>query len=176
MKFTKIFALILVAFSLTAFSQAGVRVLIAPPPIVIATPPPIPADGYLWTPGYYVYDINSSHSYRWISGQWVLPPYPGALWTPGYWGYNNSGYWYWNDGYWGPRVGYYGGINYGFGYFGVGFYGGYWSHGHFYYNRSLGIDTHRAYHHYAGGYGGHGGPVAHPGGGYHGHSGGDHHR
>jgi len=103
----------------------------APPAIPDYAQPPAPADGDIWTPGYWAWTADG---YQWVQGAWVAAPYTGALWTPGYWGYNDG--YFWNAGYWGPYVGYYGGINYGFGYFGIGFYGGYWGGGRFYYNRA----------------------------------------
>jgi len=92
-----------------------------------------PADGYLWTPGYWAY---GDEGYFWVPGTWVMAPEVGFLWTPGYWGWGGNGY-AWNEGYWGPHVGFYGGVNYGFGYGGVGYEGGYWNNGAFYYNRSV---------------------------------------
>ena len=114
-------------------ANAGVFVSvgIAPPAIPVYAQPPIPGDGYIWTPGYWAW---TGEGYEWVDGAWVEPPYVDALWTPGYWGYGDGGY-LWNAGYWGTSIGYYGGINYGFGYFGTGFYGGYWGGGHFCYNR-----------------------------------------
>src|SRR5580704_137266 len=111
----------------------GASITIAPPILPVYAQPEMPADGYLWTPGYWAYGADG---YYWVPGTWVMPPQVGLLWTPGYWGWNNGGY-LWNAGYWGPTVGFYGGINYGFGYIGVGYQGGYWNGGAFYYNRSV---------------------------------------
>jgi hypothetical protein len=122
------------AFILTPAPQAHAAVFIsvgyAPPAIPVYEQPPIPGDGYIWTPGYWAWGPDG---YYWVDGAWVLPPYEEALWTPGWWGFDDGAY-VWYPGYWGPTVGYYGGINYGFGYFGTGFYGGYWNRGHFFYN------------------------------------------
>ena len=120
-----------------ASAPAGVfvSVNIAPPPLPVYDQPPIPGEGYLWTPGYWAWDGDAGQ-YYWVPGAWVLPPEPGLLWTPGYWGWSNGVY-AWNAGYWGPTVGFYGGVCYGFGYTGIGFSGGYWSGGSFYYNRSV---------------------------------------
>jgi hypothetical protein len=109
-------------------------VTIAPPPLPVYAQPACPGPGYIWTPGYWAWDPQ--FGYYWVPGTWVLAPYPGWLWTPGYWGWYNGAY-VWYEGYWGPVVGFYGGINYGFGYNGYGYYGGYWSHGTFFYNRSV---------------------------------------
>jgi hypothetical protein len=119
----------------TAHAQVavGLSITIAPPALPIYVQPPIPAPGYLWTPGYWAY---GSDGYYWVPGTWVQPPSVGLLWTPGYWGWN-AGVYAFNAGYWGPQVGFYGGINYGFGYSGVGYGGGYWNNNRFFYNRSV---------------------------------------
>jgi hypothetical protein len=108
-------------------------VMTPPPPLPAYQQPPMPAPGYLWTPGYWGYGLTG---YYWVPGTWVRPPSPGLLWTPGYWGRFNGAFIF-TAGYWGLHVGFYGGINYGFGYTGIGYQGGYWNHGQFYYNRSV---------------------------------------
>jgi hypothetical protein len=110
----------------------GITVPIAPPLLPVYVQPPIPAPGYIWTPGYWAYDDD----YYWVPGTWVRPPAVGVLWTPPYWGFVGGVYTF-NAGFWGAQVGFYGGINYGFGYVGVGFEGGYWEGGNFFYNRSV---------------------------------------
>jgi hypothetical protein len=111
----------------------GLSITIAPPILPVYVQPPLPAPGYIWTPGYWAYGPDG---YYWVPGTWVQPPVVGVLWTPGYWGWNN-GLYAWNAGYWGPHIGFYGGVNYGFGYGGVGYEGGYWNHGAFAYNSSV---------------------------------------
>ncbi len=111
----------------------GVSITIAPPILPIYVQAPLPAPGYIWTPGYWAWGPDG---YYWVPGTWVLPPQAGLLWTPGYWGWNNGVY-AWNAGYWGPTVGFYGGVNYGYGYNGNGYWGGRWDHGHFAYNGSV---------------------------------------
>ena len=120
---------------LAAWSQVSISVGIAPPPLPYYAQPPIPGDGYLWTPGYWAWDA-ASNDYVWVPGTWVMPPSVGLLWTPGYWGFVNGGYG-WHRGYWGSNVGYYGGINYGYGYIGSGYAGGRWDGGHFRYNNAV---------------------------------------
>lgn len=105
----------------------------APPPLPEYEQPPIPAEGYLWTPGYWGY---GGGGYFWVPGTWVQPPTVGVLWTPGYWGFAGGVYGF-HAGYWGPHIGFYGGVNYGFGYAGVGFAGGRWEGGHFAYNTAV---------------------------------------
>ena len=119
-----------------AFAQLGVvvSVRVAPPMLPVYAQPPMPEEGYIWTPGYWQWAARSG--YYWIPGTWILPPSVGALWTPPYWGWD-SGVYVFHAGYWGPHVGYYGGVNYGHGYSGVGYQGGRWDGGHFAYNRSI---------------------------------------
>ena len=102
-----------------------------PPPLPDYDQPPAPADGYIWTPGYWSWGTGG---YYWVPGVWVEPPYMGALWTPGYWGFYGARY-MWYPGHWGLHMGFYGGLHYGFGYVGFGYEGGYWNGGHFFYNR-----------------------------------------
>ena len=117
------FSFVLLTLSHVAVGQIGVGISVrfGPPALPVYEQPICPADGLLWTPGYWAYDDDDG--YYWVPGTWVEAPEPGFLWTPGYWGWGN-GFYIWNAGYWGPHVGFYGGINYGFGYFGVGFGGG----------------------------------------------------
>lgn len=119
----------------SAQAHAGVflSVGIAPPPLPVYAQPPIPAPGYLWTPGYWAF---GNAGYYWVPGVWVHPPAVGLLWTPGYWGFA-GGLYAWHPGYWGPHVGFYGGVNYGFGYGGIGFVGGEWHGGVFAYNGAV---------------------------------------
>lgn len=128
---------VLSALALGPPAQGGVSVSIsvgiAPPPLPVYVQPPCPADGYLWTPGYWAYGPDG---YYWVPGTWVLAPEPGFLWTPCWWGWSDGAYHYY-PGYWGPVVGFYGGINYGYGYGGRGYEGGYWNRGRFYYNRTV---------------------------------------
>ncbi len=111
----------------------GVSIGIAPPPLPVYVQPPLPAPGYLWTPGYWAY---GDAGYYWVPGVWVQPPAVGVLWTPPYWGFAGGLYGF-HAGYWGPRVGFYGGVNYGFGYGGIGFVGGEWHGREFAYNHAV---------------------------------------
>jgi hypothetical protein len=123
------------AAPLSAWSAVAISVTIAPPPLPLYAQPPIPGDGYIWTPGYWAWD-PATGDYIWVPGTWVFPPSVGLFWTPGYWAFFDGGYG-WHRGYWGPHVGYYGGINYGYGYFGRGYDGGRWDRGHFRYNTAV---------------------------------------
>ncbi len=124
--------MVLALVSSPAFAQVSISIDVAPPPLIVEEQPPIPDDGYIWTPGYWAYDQDQG-AYYWVSGAWVQPPQPDVYWTPAYWGWDNDAYVYY-PGYWGPTVGFYGGINYGYGYWGNGYGGGRWDNGHFDYN------------------------------------------
>jgi hypothetical protein len=115
--------------------SVNVSVNTPPPELPVYDQPPIPADGYVWTPGYWYWD-DDIQDYYWVPGTWVLAPQPEYLWTPGYWGTEGAVF-LWHGGYWGPHVGFYGGVNYGYGYGGNGYEGGYWQGGRLYYNRSV---------------------------------------
>ncbi|HWG70563.1 MAG TPA: hypothetical protein VN692_14210 [Steroidobacteraceae bacterium] len=130
-------ALLLLAIPAWSPAQVsvGISINVAPPELPIYDQPPIPGDGYLWTPGYWAWSDDVQDFY-WVPGTWVLAPQPGYLWTPGYW-MALGGLYRWHQGYWGPRVGFYGGVDYGYGYGGEGYQGGYWRGGRMYYNRSV---------------------------------------
>ena len=137
MNYRRLLCTLALAAALPMAANAGVvvSVNIAPPPLPVYAQPPIPAAGYLWTPGYWRWDPMPAE-YFWVPGTWVAPPAVGLLWTPGYWAWGSGGY-LWRAGYWGPHVGFYGGVNYGYGYGGSGYHGGYWHGGVFAYNRSV---------------------------------------
>ncbi len=117
----------------TGGADAAIYADEAPPPLPDYDQPPIPAEGDIWTPGYWSWN---GYEYFWVPGTWVAPPQPGYLWTPGYWAFIGGVYAF-HRGYWGEHIGFYGGVNYGFGYGGAGFEGGRWDHGRFFYNRDV---------------------------------------
>jgi hypothetical protein len=112
-----------------------IRANLAPPPLPYYEQPVIPAEGYIWVPGFWAWDETQA-DYYWVPGTWVEPPQPELLWTPTYWGWDEGRYLF-HPGYWGREVGFYGGIDYGYGYGGEGYAGGRWDNGHFFYNRSV---------------------------------------
>jgi hypothetical protein len=129
--------LAILAVSGACFAQVsvGISVGFAPPELPVYEQPICPAEGYIWTPGYWAWDSDAG-DYYWVPGTWVMAPQVGFLWTPGWWGWGGSAFIF-HEGFWGPVVGFYGGINYGYGYFGHGYEGGRWDHDHFFYNRSV---------------------------------------
>jgi hypothetical protein len=134
----RVFALATVVFAAlgSVSSQAAVFVSVgvAPPPLVVYEPPPVPFAGSIWTPGYWAW--SPIFGYYWVPGAWVRPPGIGLYWTPPWWGFDNGLYGF-HDGYWGPSVGFYGGINYGYGYYGSGYWGGRWDGNTFAYNTAV---------------------------------------
>jgi hypothetical protein len=134
---TLLLAIVVLAMSAASFAQIGVGISVrfGPPALPVYEQPPCPAEGYMWTPGYWAWN-NDAGDYYWVPGTWVMAPEVGFLWTPGWWGWGGGAFLF-HEGYWGPHIGFYGGINYGFGYFGHGYEGGRWDGGHFFYNRSV---------------------------------------
>ena len=127
---------LLMLVSLRSLSaQVAISVSFGPPALPVYEQPLCPAEGYIWTPGYWAWDPDYG-DYYWVPGTWVLAPEVGYLWTPPWWGWEGGAFLF-HTGYWGPHIGFYGGINYGFGYFGHGFEGGRWQGDHFFYNRSV---------------------------------------
>ena len=110
------------------------KVSVAPPPLPSYEQPAIPAQGYIWVPGFWAWR-KSVPDYFWVPGTWVQPPQPGLLWTPPYWSRVDGGYAF-HSGYWATEVGFYGGIAYGYGYNSSGYHGGRWEEGVFSYNRA----------------------------------------
>jgi len=110
------------------------KVNVAPPPLPSYEQPAIPAQGYIWVPGFWAWR-KSVPDYFWVPGTWVRPPQSGLLWTPPYWSQVEGGYAF-HGGYWAAEVGFYGGIAYGFGYDSDGYHGGRWEKGVFSYNRA----------------------------------------
>src|SRR3984885_11307920 len=70
-----------------ALAQVSVDIQVhtPPPELPVYDQPPIPGDGYIWTPGYWAWS-DDIQDYYWVPGTWVAAPQPGYLWTPGYWG------------------------------------------------------------------------------------------
>jgi hypothetical protein len=53
-------ALFLLAVSAASFAQIGIGISVgfAPPPIPVYEQPICPGDGYIWTPGYWAWDVD----------------------------------------------------------------------------------------------------------------------
>jgi len=76
-----------------AQDEIVVTVRSAPPVMPVYEQPPCPAEGYIWTPGYWAYGACQG-GYYWVPGVWVAAPQPGYYWTPAWWGYENGYYGY----------------------------------------------------------------------------------
>lgn len=82
-----------------AFGQVSIYIGTPPPPIRYEVPPPMPAVGYAWVPGYWA---PYQGRYVWAPGRWSRPPYYGAAWREGGWDRDDRG-WRYRRGYWGRR-------------------------------------------------------------------------
>src|ERR1022692_2743660 len=96
MRTIRLLLLALLILAIPAAAQFGVSITIAPPALPIYTQPMAPADGYLWTPGYWGWGGNA---YAWNEGYWG--PHVGFYGGVNYgFGYGGVGYegGYWNNG------------------------------------------------------------------------------
>ena len=130
-------ALFLSAAPLLAIAQISVdiSVNVPPPELPVYDQPPIPGDGYLWTPGYWAWS-GDEQDYYWVPGTWVEAPQPGIyglLAIGARMAALSSGIQAIGVHKWASN----GGVNYGYGYGGHGYEGGYWQGDHIYYNRSV---------------------------------------
>ena len=123
---------------LGAWAQVSVSVTIAPPPLPLYAQPPIPGEGYLWTPGYWALGSGGAATTIWVPGTWVDAAQRRACC-----GRRATGRFSERRLLLARRllglssVGYYGGLNYGYGYNGSGYWGGRWDRGHFRYNTAV---------------------------------------
>src|SRR5215510_7609695 len=83
------------AIPAASFAEVAISVNIGPPALPVYEQPPCPADGYIWTPGYWAWGPDG---YYWVPGTWVPAPAPGLLWTPGYWAWRDDGVYVWHSG------------------------------------------------------------------------------
>ncbi len=75
-----------------SFAQVAVSIRIGPPALPVYAQPPCPGDGYLWTPGYWAFEVGL---YGWHAGYWG--PHIG------FYGGINYGYGYGGVGFFGGR-------------------------------------------------------------------------
>ena len=84
------------ALTVPAYSQVQIYIGPPPPPIRYEVMPPMPAEGFVWTDGYWgVRDRR----YVWVPGAWQRPPYPGAYWTHPHYDHYREG-WQVHEGHW----------------------------------------------------------------------------
>src|SRR5437762_3183037 len=84
-----LFALVMLGTPVRASPQIRVSVTFGPPELPLYDQPICPADGYIWTPGFWAWD---GYDYYWVPGTWVLAPRPDLFWTPGYWSWDNDSF------------------------------------------------------------------------------------
>jgi hypothetical protein len=73
----------------------GIGVPIAPPALVYEAPPPAPAYGYVWIPGYWGW---YGDRYVWIRGRYAYGR-PGYHWVPDRWEQREA-HWHRTGGNW----------------------------------------------------------------------------
>src|ERR1017187_1862563 len=96
--------LLILAIPAISFAQFAVSIEIAPPALPVYTQPMPPADGYLWTPGYWAWGDNG---YAWNDGYWGTQVgfYGGVNYGFGYGGGGyEGGYWDHGSFYYNRRV------------------------------------------------------------------------
>ncbi len=79
-----------------AANAARIFVGVAPPPVVVEHPAPMPHPGWVWVDGYWRWN---GHHYVWAPGYWVRPPRYGAAWIPPRWEPAPGG-WVFVPGHW----------------------------------------------------------------------------
>ncbi len=84
------------AFLAMGAANAEVVVRVSPPAPLADRRPPMPAPGYVWTPGYQHWD---GRGYVWTPGLWRLPPHPHAHWAAYHWVHRDGG-WVLVEGHW----------------------------------------------------------------------------
>jgi hypothetical protein len=58
-----LFALFMMAMSVTSYGQFAVSVSFGPPALPVYSQPLCPGEGYIWTPGYWAYDDSYGDYY-----------------------------------------------------------------------------------------------------------------
>jgi hypothetical protein len=76
--------------------RGGIYVGTPPPPPIVERAPIAPGPGYVWVPGYHVWNGNA---YVWTPGRWNRPPDGRRRWVPGHWVHTRRG-WRWIEGHW----------------------------------------------------------------------------
>jgi len=79
-----------------ATPRGRVYVRVAPPAPRVERRIVAPGSGYVWVPGYYMWN---DARYVWAPGHWVLPPRPRAVWVPAHWQHDRHG-WFIIEGHW----------------------------------------------------------------------------
>ena len=84
------------ACAVSAAPRGRVYVLVGPPAPIVETRVIAPGPGYVWVPGYHVWDARA---YVWRPGHWDRAPRASARWVPARWARDRHG-WYLVEGHW----------------------------------------------------------------------------
>ena len=76
--------------------RSRVYVRVGPPAPIIETRVVAPGPGYVWIPGYHVWD---GRAYVWRPGRWDRGPRASAHWVAPRWVHDRHG-WYLVEGHW----------------------------------------------------------------------------
>jgi hypothetical protein len=79
-----------------AFSQVGIYIGQAPPPVRYEVVTRSPGEGYSWIGGYWGYNGGR---YTWVQGRWEKQPYAGAYWSHPHYDHYKQG-WQIHEGHW----------------------------------------------------------------------------
>lgn len=71
---------------------------VAPPPVRVEAPPPVPGPGMAWIPGHWVWR-GEDRGYVWLHGRYAEPPRARAAWIAGRF-VQRPGGWMWVEGHW----------------------------------------------------------------------------
>ncbi|MEW9623586.1 hypothetical protein [Rhodanobacter geophilus] len=77
--------------------SVGVGISVAPPAPRFERVPP-PRAGYVWAPGYWVWNPRM-HRHVWVGGRWMRAR-PGYHYMPARWRRGPHGHWRFSNGYW----------------------------------------------------------------------------
>jgi hypothetical protein len=89
-------AFLLAATAACAAPSGRVYVRVGPPAPIVEARVVAPGPGYVWVPGYHVWNGSA---YVWTPGAWVRPPRPRAVWVAPHWVRERRG-WYFVEGHW----------------------------------------------------------------------------
>jgi hypothetical protein len=74
-----------------------VYVRVGPPAPIVERRVVAPGPGYVWVPGYHVWD---GRAYVWRAGRWDRAPRPSARWVAPHWIHDGHRGWYMVEGHW----------------------------------------------------------------------------
>jgi hypothetical protein len=80
-----------------ASPRGRVYVRVGPPAPIVEARVVAPGPGYIWVPGYYVWN---GAAYAWRPGRWERAPRARAVWVPGRWVRDRRRGWYFMQGRW----------------------------------------------------------------------------